>query len=186
MIKETKFEDIAEIFTGARLTRYQKGNTTKQPVIKKTYAENGSQMDYVYEEVSDEINPKYYSRKDDIIILLTGSNPVTKVQDEGIIITMYYAIVRVKEGYDVDFIYNLLKSDAFPRELTKITEGTALKIVKTNNLKEITLPVPDYETQKKYGNLFNLINERVNLYYELAELEKELTKTILNDLLEGE
>ena len=35
MIKEYKFEDIADIFTGIRIKRYQKGITVKQEVLKK-------------------------------------------------------------------------------------------------------------------------------------------------------
>ena len=182
MIKKYKFDEVAEIFTGIRIKRYQKGFTVKQKVLKKTY-EDSSNLDTEYEEVSGDINPKFYSRKDDIVILLAGST-VSKLEEDGIIIPMYYAVVRVKEGFDVDFIFHLLKSDIFPRELHKIEEGTTLKIIKTTHLKEITLPVPDYETQVKYGRLFKLMDQRILLNLELIELERTNEKVIMKNLLE--
>ncbi len=185
MIRKVRFEEIAEIFTGVRVKRYQKdkgkGLVTKQPILKKTYSENSSKLECDYEEVS-KINEKFFSRKNDIVILLAGSK-VSKIEEEGIIIPMYYAIVRVKEEYDVDFIFHLLKSDIFPRELHKIEEGTTLKIIKTTHLKSIELPVPDIETQRNYGKLFNLMDKRINLNLELADLEKQIEKSIINEML---
>ena len=184
MIKKVRFDEIAEIFTGVRVKRYQKGKgrTIEQPILKKTYSENSSKLDLDHEEVSDEINEKFFSRKNDIVILLAGSK-VSKIEQEGIIIPMYYAVVRVKEGYDVDFIFHLLKSDIFPKELHKIEEGTTLKIIKTTHLKSIYLPVPDLETQRNYGKLFNLMDKRINLNLELAEREKQIEKLIINEML---
>ena len=182
MIKEYKFGDIAEIFTGMRVKRYQKGHMVEKDMLKKTY-EDSSKIDIDLIMVSEDINPKFYSRKNDIVILLAGST-VSKLEEEGIIIPMYYAVVRVREGFDVDFIFHLLKSDIFPRELHKIQEGTTLKIIKTTHLKEITLPVPDYETQKKYGKLFNLMDKRINLNLELAEIERQNEKLIMKNLLD--
>ena len=182
MIKKYKFDEIADIFTGIRVKRYQKGYTVPQEVLKKTY-DDSSNIDTDWEEVSKDINPKFYSRKDDIVILLAGST-VSKLEREGIIIPMYYAVVRVKEGFDVDFIFHLLKSDIFPRELHKIQEGTTLKILKTTHLKEIRLPLPDYETQVKYGRLFKLMDERINLNQKLIELERQNEKMIMKNLYE--
>lgn len=182
MIKEYKFDEIADIFTGIRVKRYQKGQVKIQKVLKKTY-EDSSKFEIEFEEVSVDINPKFYSRKNDIVILLAGST-VSKLEEEGIIIPMYYAVVRVKEGFDVDFIFHLLKSEVFPRELHKIEEGTTLKIIKTTHLKEIYLPIPDYETQVKYGRLFKLMDQRINLNLELIELERKNERLIMKNLLD--
>lgn len=183
MINRYKFEEIADIFTGIRVKRYQKGLTSPHKVLKKIH-EDSSQIEIDFEYVSDDINSKFYSRKNDIVILLAGST-ISKLEEEGIIIPMYYAVVRVKEGFDVDFIFHLLKSDIFPRELHKIQEGSTLKILKTTHLKEITLPVPDYETQVKYGKLFKLMDTRINLNLELIELERQNQKLIMKDLFES-
>ena len=182
MIEMIRLEEIADIFTGIRIKRYQKGQTKRYIVLKKTY-DDSYKIETDFADVSVEINPKFFSRKDDIVILLAGST-VSKLEDENILIPMYYAVVRVKEKFDVDFIFHLLKSDIFPRELHKIKEGSTLKILKTTHLKEIVLPIPDYETQVKYGRLFKLMDERINLNLQLAEIEKQHEKLIMNELLE--
>lgn len=182
MIKRYKLEEVADVFTGIRIKRYQDGDTVEKKILKKTF-DDSPNVETEDIKVSKDINKKFYSRKDDIVILLAGST-VTKLQEEGIIIPMYYAVVRVKEGFDADFIYQLLKSDIFPKELHKIQEGTTLRIIKTTHLKQITLPLPDYETQKEYGNLFRLMDERINKNLELIDLERKKEKLIMKNLLD--
>ena len=153
MIKKYRLEQVADVFTGIRITRYQNGDLKEQHVLKKTY-EDSPNIDTKKEFVSKDFNPKFYSQKNDIVVLLAGS-VVTKLEKEGIIIPMYYAVVRVREGFDADFVYQLLKSDIFPKELHKLQEGTTLKVIKTTHLKQICLPLPDYETQKRLVNVLD-------------------------------
>ena len=67
MINKYKFDEIAEIFTGIRVKRYQKGETIKQKVLKKTY-EDSSQIEIEFEDVSYDIEGlptgKYYLVED--------------------------------------------------------------------------------------------------------------------------
>ena len=42
MIKYYKFDEIADIFTGIRVKRYQKGITVEKKILKKTYEETFS------------------------------------------------------------------------------------------------------------------------------------------------
>lgn len=177
-----KLGEIADIFTGARISRYQKGNMKKQPVIKRTLSDD-YQIDYEMEDVSIELNSKFYSKKDDILVLLAGSNTITKMEHEGYIIPMAYAIVRVKEGYDPDFVYHLLKSEIFPRELNKLIEGSTLKIIKTSYLQEMKLPLIEYEKQKEYGKILRLMDCRIKLLRQTIQLEEELQKKYIDTFL---
>ena len=57
MITRYRFDEIADIFTGIRVKRYQKGLTVTQPVLKKTYDDSPRyEIDFV--NVSEDINPK--------------------------------------------------------------------------------------------------------------------------------
>ena len=186
MFKNKKLGDIAKIYTGVRVSRVQDGHTRLMPVLKRTSEENSSKLEYEMEEISIDIDPKYLSEKDDILILLSGSNNITKIEREGFVIPMYYAIVKVNYGYDPDFIYHILKSEVFPRELNRLMEGTSLKIIKSRDLKEMVLPVPDYETQKDYGELFKLMDKRIELKKEAIQIEEEIQQSIIDNLLRGE
>ena len=186
MFKNIKLGDIAKIYTGVRVSRVQDGETRPMPVLKRTSEENSSKLEYEMEEISIDIDPKYLSEKDDILILLSGSNNITKIEREGFVIPMYYAIIKVNYGYDPDFIYHILKSEVFPRELNRLMEGTTLKIIKTRDLKEMIIPVPDYETQRDYGELFKLMDKRIELKKEALQIEEEIQQSIIDDLLRGE
>ena len=52
MDNQYKFDEIADIFTGIRVKRYQKGQVKIQKVLKKTY-EDSSKFEIEFEEVSE-------------------------------------------------------------------------------------------------------------------------------------
>ena len=186
MFKNKKLGEIARVYTGVRVSREQDGLTKPMPVLKRTSEEHSSKLEYEMEDISIDIDPKYLSEKDDIIILLSGSNNITKLEREGYVIPMYYAIVKVNYGYDPDFIYHVLKSEVFPRELSRLMEGTTLRILKTRDIKEIVLPIPDYEIQREYGELFKLMDRRIALKKEAILIEEEIQQSILDNLLKGD
>ena len=65
-------------------------------------------------------------------------------------------------------------------------EGTSLKILKSRDLKEMSLPVPDYEIQREYGELFKLMDQRIALKKESILIEEEIQQSILDNLLKGD
>ena len=185
MFKNKKLGEIAKVYTGVRVSRVQDGQTKLMPVLKRTAEENSSKLEYEIENISVDIDPKYLSEKDDIIILLSGTNNIAKIEVEGFVIPMYYAIVKVNYGYDPDYIYHVLKSEVFPRELNRLMEGTTLRILKTRDIKEIELPIPDYYVQRDYGELFKLMDKRIALKKEAVVIEEQIQQSILDDLLKG-
>lgn len=98
---------------------------------------------------------------------------------------MQFAIIRLYENYDANYIINLLKSNTFKKELNKLVEGTGLKIIKSTYLKEVKLPLPEYEKQEKIGKILNLIEKRIILNKKTIKLEKQLKEIILNQTIGG-
>ena len=64
-------------------------------------------------------------------------------------------------------------------------EGTTLRILKTRDIKEIELPIPDYYVQRDYGELFKLMDKRIALKKEAVVIEEQIQQSILDDLLKG-
>ena len=131
------------------------------------------------------INKKYISQKNDIIISLLEPGSICKLEEKGLIIPMQFAIIRLYENYDANYIINLLKSNTFKKELNKLVEGTGLKIIKSTYLKEVKLPLPEYEKQEKIGKILNLIEKRTILNKKTIKLEKQLKEIILNQTIGG-
>ena len=184
-IQIKKLSEISEIHTGVRLNRLKEKNTSLKKVIKKISSENILEYEYSIESVPNSINEKFISQKNDIIISLLDPGSVCKLEKEGLIIPMQFAIIRLDENYNADFIINLLKSNLFKKELNKLVEGSGLKIIKSTYLKEVKLPLPDYEKQEKIGELLKLIEKRIILNSKTIELEKQAKDAILNKTIGG-
>ena len=184
-IQTKKLSEISEIHTGVRLNRLKEKNTSLKKVIKKISSENILEYEYSIESVPNSINEKFISQKNDIIISLLDPGSVCKLEKEGLIIPMQFAIIRLDENYNADFIINLLKSNLFKKELNKLVEGSGLKIIKSTYLKEVKLPLPDYEKQEKIGELLKLIEKRIILNSKTIELEKQVKEAILNKTIGG-
>ena len=184
-IQTKKLSEISEIHTGVRLNRLKEKNTSLKKVIKKISSENILEYEYSIESVPNSINEKFISQKNDIIISLLDPGSVCKLEKEGLIIPMQFAIIRLDENYNADFIINLFKSNLFKKELNKLVEGSGLKIIKSTYLKEVKLPLPDYEKQEKIGELLKLIEKRIILNSKTIELEKQAKEAILNKTIGG-
>lgn len=182
-MKTKKLGEIADIYTGARISRYQ-NNTTQQPVIQRKYKQKKPIIKN--EEVSEDLNKKFYSKQDDIILSLHDPNLIFKLNKKNTIIPMYYLIIRVKEEYNPTYVYYVLKNKILKKEISRLTEGSTLKIIKTNNLKEIKIPLINKEKQSKYGKIAELIEKRILLKQKAITLDENLEKSILTNLMETE
>lgn len=179
MTKE-KLEDIAEIFSGVHIFRFMDENSELKPVLKNKLDENNN-LEFDFEHISD-IDLKYYSKKGDILISLSEPNTVYKLNHDGFIITMYFAVIRLKENYDSSFIFHLLNSNYFHKKIYKLLEGGALRVIKVSDLKNIALDLPSYEKQKQYGELLNLIDKKISLKDRSIRNFKDYKESIIEDI----
>ena len=170
---EKKLDEIAEVFSGVQISRFVENNSNLTPVIKNKFIKDDI-LDYSLENVSEGINQKYFSKKGDIIISLSQPNTVSLLNEEGFIIPMYFAIIRLKKGYDASFMYHVFNSDIFHKQIHTLLEGGALKIIKLSDLKKIKINIPDFEKQKKYGEFLDLIDKKSILLENKKECNKKI------------
>ena len=180
MTKE-RLNDIAEVYSGVHLSRFVNSEGNLKPVIRNKFKEEGI-FEFEYKHISDDLNQKYYSKKDDIVISLSEPNTVTRLNEEGYIITMNFAVIRLKEGYNPSFFYHLLKSNYFLSELHKLREGGALRIIKVADLRKIKFDIPDLEIQKKYGMFLDLIDNKIKLEKELIKYQNDYKEALIEDI----
>lgn len=176
-----KLSEIAVILNGARLSRFNEINTKKQPVIKKLYSNN--LFDYDLEDISEDLDQKFYTQKNDILINLAKPHTIIKIDKEGYIVPMSYIIVRVKPDYDEDYIYQILKNEIIPKKINLLTEGSILKTIRLVYLKEIKIPMIEIEKQIKLSKLLMLVEKRKSLSQKSIELTNEFEKSVLNEFL---
>ncbi len=181
MTKE-KLDDIAEIFSGVHIFRFMDESSGLKPVLRNKLDENNN-LEFENEHISDKIDLKYYSKKGDILISLSEPNTVYKLNHKGFIITMYFAIIRLKENIDSSFIFHVLSSENFHKKLYKLLEGGALKVIKVSDLKNLTINLPSYEKQKQYGEFFDVIDKKISLKEKSIKKDNDYKESIIGNIL---
>ena len=180
-----KLEEIAEIFSGVQISRFKDKFSKKYPVIKNKFLKDEI-LEYDLVNISNGINQKYFSKKGDIIISLSQPNKVSILHEEGYIIPMYFAVIRLKESFDPFFIYHLLDSEGFHKQLYSFLEGGSLKIIKVSDLKRIQIRIPDYEKQVEYAKFFNLVDRKNQLLTDKKRCNEKLKEYVIKTELKGE
>ena len=179
-IKYEKLSKIAQIYNGARTTRYiNKENGIKTKVLSGRIENN--QLTYDEENI-DQLDPKFYSKTNDIIIHLADTTNILLLKEEGVLIPQNYAIIRLKEGYNPEYIYNILKSTQFQHKINKIQMGSIVKFLKVNDIRNIKIKILPKDKQEDYGKLLKEIEKKVELYNKKITLEEKY----LNGLLQKE
>ena len=181
-----KLNQIAEIYTGARISRYTNKGGSLKPVLKNKFSKDKIHLEFTKESISNKMDEKFYSKKGDIVISLSAPNNVSLIEEDNYIIPMQFAIIRLHDGYDSNFISAALKSSYFSNEINKRVEGTSLKTIKIEYIKEMELNIPDYDEQKKLGEYFKMLNQRNLLLERKIELNRKFENKVLSDLLKAD
>ncbi len=179
-----KLSEIAEIFTGIRISRYKNiVEGTKTKILLNKLQNNQIE----YEEIQiNKPQQKYYSQKDDIIIHLSDTTSITLLKEENILIPLNYAIIRLKPEYNAEYVYQILKSTNFQNLIKRISEGSSIKFVKINDLKDIKIQILEQDKQEKYAKIMELLNKRTTLNRRKTEIEEEYLQGIIQKELGGQ
>lgn len=175
-----QLSDIASVFNGLRTSRYNRDNLVSQRIVSRIHSD--CHYDVRLEDLSSDINGKYYTRCGDILIHLHDASNMIKINEEGLIIPMSFAIVRVKPEYNADYVYYALKN-ILPREIAKLTQGSVLRTINLKLLRKINIDLVDSEKQVETVRILNLIEEKRMLETELLILEGKMQKGIFRKMV---
>ena len=190
-VQEKKLSEIAEIISGIPINRYyakeyiDESDIIKDYVIQqKAITEINTKFKRDPEDFNQKIDEKYFTRTGDILFKLQVKCFAKQITTEtNAIVTHSYAIIRLKEGYDVTFIEALLNDQQIIYELERKISSTTIPKVNLTVLKNLKLPIPDYEDQIKYAKVINLINNKIKLEQKNIENDIKLRESIIYDLI---
>jgi type I restriction enzyme S subunit len=155
----------------------------------------GEHLKYV--RIPEEISQRYLLRKGDVLIVRGNANPdlvgkagIVDTFPEGCIypditkrvvfrsegdpfITPAYAVL----AWNHPVVHNLVLRRA------KTSNGT-LKI-NNRDVKQIILPVPPPEDQRRIVDLVAAVDQKIDMLTSVANANRELKKTLANDLMKG-
>lgn len=180
-----KLGEIADVFTGVRLSRYEKGNTTaKQALLHKSITQNNSNIEPEIVEVNTEIDKKYLTQKDDIIFKLQGTPFGKRITTEtNIIVSHSFAIIRVKENVNPTYIENFLNYPTVQYELKVLANESLIPQINTSTLKNFKINIPTTDEQSKYGEIVNLIDQRIKANEKLIANDQEMKISLITKII---
>lgn len=185
-MEKVKLKDIAEVYSGLTFLRYKDDNGTLKKMIVQRSIKNGEKVsDFEEIRFNDKMNERYLTQKGDVLMKTMYPFDTTYVDEEGLVIGDRIAIIRLKEGYDPSFITHLFNNFHIKKQLHRVKSVGSISQVSVREIKELELVIPNYEEQKQFAELFDYIDEKININYQIIETDKKMKEGILNKLIEG-
>jgi type I restriction enzyme S subunit len=176
-------EDIAEILSGLSYRRYlsETGDNFKI-IVQRSIRKDGQLSDFEEVSLDHNIKDRYFTQKNDVLMKMNYPYDVVCVKQENLIASDRIAIIRLKKGFDPEFIAHLLTNAHIKKQLHQLGGAGKIQHTSLKEIKQLELFVPDLETQRKYGELLNTINEKIFEDLRQVEYDRRLKEAILNDL----
>lgn len=175
--------DIAEIISGLSYRRYldEDGDDFKI-IVQRSIKKDGELSDFEEVSLKHDIKDRYFTQKNDVLMKMTYPYDVVCVNEERLIVSDKIAIIRLKKDYHPDFIAHLLTNNHIKKQLHELGGSGKMPHTSLKEIKQLKLMVPDYETQIKYGDLLNTINDKIFEDLRQVDYDRHLKEAILNDL----
>ena len=183
-MQKVKLGDIAEVYSGLSYRRYLDDNGIKcNVIVQRSIKADGQLSDFEELKLRDNIKDRFFSKPGDVLMKLPYPFDVVKVNTPGLVISDRISIIRMKKGYfDPTFISHLLTNAHVKKQLHEAGGTERLSHVSIKEIKELELNLPDIETQMKYGELLNTINEKIIQDQKVVEYDRRLKEGILNKI----
>ncbi|WP_458453788.1 restriction endonuclease subunit S [Methanobrevibacter sp.] len=182
-MKEMKLEDMAEIFSGLSYRRYLDEDGEKfKVVVQRSIKKDGELSDFDELKLKEDIKERYFTNYNDVLMKMPYPYDVVCVKEEGLVVSDRIAIIRLKKDYDPDFITHLLTNTHIRKQLHELGSSEKIPHTSLKEIRQLKLIVPDLNTQIKYGELLNTINEKIHEDLRQVEYDRKLKEAILNDL----
>lgn len=175
--------DIAEIISGLSYRRYLDESGKKYKIIvQRSIKGDGELSDFEEVNLNDNFKERYFTQENDVLMKMTYPYDVVCVKEPNLVISDRIAIIRLKKGYDSEFIAHLLTNAHIKKQLHELGGSGKMPHTSLKEIKQLKLNIPDLHTQIKYGELLNTINDKIFEDQRKVENDRHLKEAILNDL----
>lgn len=176
---------IADVFTGVRLSRYEKGNTKpQQALVHKSISQDNTIIIPETVEINQEIDSKYLTQENDIIFKLQGTPFGRKITTETkLIVSHSFAIIRVHKEINPTYIENFLNYPSVQNELKILASESLIPQLNIKTLSNLKITLPEIKEQEKYANITHLIDQRIKTNEELIKNDKELKLSLISKII---
>lgn len=183
---KVKLKDIAEVISGMSYRRYLDENGREyEVVLQRSIQRDGVLGDFSKFRLRN-VKEQYFSKPGDVLMKMPYPYDVVCVDRQNLVISDRIAIIRLKGGYDSNFIAHLLTNAHVKKQLHELGSTERIPHTSLSEIKELELRVPDLKTQREHGKLLDLINEKIAEDLNMVKYDQRLKEGILNKLWDGD
>ena len=135
---------------------------------------------------------KYLVGTNEVLYVSRGSRqraykPVFTTVTEMPVITVFGILVLSPDLDQVtpEYLTWVLNSAPVEHAIKARTEGTNLTFISDKNLKDVAVPLPDLQTQKKISHLLSIHSKRKSVRKKLAEIDEKIMQSIVLSMATG-
>lgn len=191
-----KISDIADAQGGLVLSRkeartssaivYKYKRLTLRSLGEDGFIKNENLEDFFSNKV---LNHALFTTPGDVVIRLFSPMCPTLVDNggKGLLLPSQLAVLKVKDRSKVlpEYLRLCLSQRKIQEQVAKIESGTAQRTVKIGTIMDLTIIVPDIETQLQAVQIDVLSRNREHMYRDLIAQERLLTESIIEDIIGG-
>lgn len=192
-----KLEELCTIKTGTPMSRAKAAASEDgaQPVrvlIPRAMSEGVVVDDELATEMVGNVKSELYTHENDVIIKLSTPHDAVYIdaEHEGVLVTSFGMILRVKEGapLSMQYLSMFLNHPETRSKLQAVSTGitAGMNTLKRRTVADIVIPLPPLERQEKLAELYAAINERKRQYRRLIELGDELVASQMTETVNEE
>ena len=124
------------------------------------------------------------SNGDIILARMQGTVKVKVIQkeDENIIVSTGFLVLRPKNNADNKYLFHLLKSSSFQNEKDKLCTGATQKAINNSNFEKIEIPLPPLATQQRIATILDQADAIIQNNRAIVQKYDALTQSLFLDM----
>lgn len=104
-------------------------------------------------------------------------------EQDNLIASTGFAVLRAKEDNDPRFIYQMLYSDVFMNQIISEMKGSNYPAVNASDVEKVEILLPSLKEQQKIASILSTVDEQIDETEQLIVKTKELKKGLMQQLL---
>lgn len=124
------------------------------------------------------------SAGDIVLARMQGTVKVKVIQkeDEGIIVSTGFLVLRPKSNADNKYLFHLLRSLNFQNDKDKLCSGATQKAINNSNFEKLVIPLPPLATQQKLATILDQADALIQNNRTIVQKYDALTQSLFLDM----
>ena len=124
------------------------------------------------------------SSGDIILARMQGTVKVKVInnEDENIIVSTGFLVLRPKSNADCKYLFHLLKSSNFQNDKDKLCTGATQKAINNSNFEKLEIPLPPLATQQKIATILDQADAIIQNNRAIVQKYDALTQSLFLDM----